>query len=67
MTIDYSYILLLIELTENMKKEVKRGGLEIYAGEQIIIDKPENILRIGAGLINDAYEYPKNDENFKRK
>ena len=43
MTIDYSYILLLIELTENMKKEVKRGGLEIYAGEQIIIDKPENI------------------------
>ena len=66
MTIDYSYILLLIELTENMKKEVKRGGLEIYAGEQIIIDKPENILRI-AGLINETYEYTKNDENFKRK
>lgn len=67
MTIDYSYILLLIELTENMIDEVNRAGLEIYAGEQIIIDKPENILRIGAGLINDAHEYPKNDENFKRK
>ena len=66
MTIDYSYILLLIELTENMKKEVKRGGLEIYAGEQTIVDKPENILRI-AGLINETYEYTKNDENFKRK
>ena len=66
MTIDYSYILLLIELTENMKDEVKKGGLEIYAGEQIIIDKPENILRI-AGLINETYEYTKNDENFKRK
>ena len=66
MTIDYSYILLLIELTENLKDEVKRGGLEIYAGEQIIIDKPENILRI-AGLINETYEYTKNDENFKRK
>ncbi|MFQ0991916.1 hypothetical protein [Gilliamella apicola] len=49
-----------------MKKEVKRGGLEIYAEEQIIIDKPENILRI-AGLINETYEYTKNDENFKRK
>ncbi|WP_172398108.1 hypothetical protein [Gilliamella apicola] len=49
-----------------MKKEVKRGGLEIYAGEQIIVDKPENILRI-AGLINETYEYTKNDENFKRK
>ena len=59
-------VLLLIELSENMKKEVKRGGLEIYAGEQIIIDKPENILRI-AGLINETYEYTKNDENFKRK
>ena len=66
MTIDYSYILLLIELTENMKDEVKRGGLEIYAGEQIIIDKPKNILR-SAGLINETYEYTKNDENFKRK
>lgn len=66
MTIDYSYILLLIELTENMKDEVNRAVLEIYAGEQIIIDKPENILRI-AGLINETYEYPKNDENFKRK
>lgn len=66
MTIDYSYILLLIELTENMKDEVKKGGLEIYAGEQIIIDKPENILRI-AGLINETYEYTKNDENFKRE
>ena len=43
MTIDYSYILLLIELTENMKDEVNRAGLEIYAGEQIIIDKPKNI------------------------
>lgn len=59
-------VLLLIELSENMKKEVKRGGLEIYAGEQIIVDKPENILRI-AGLINETYEYTKNDENFKRK
>ena len=66
MTIDYSYILLLIELTENMKDKVNRAVLEIYAGEQIIIDKPENILRI-AGLINETYEYTKNDENFKRK
>lgn len=66
MTIDYSYILLLIELTENMKDEVNRAVLEIYAEEQIIIDKPENILRI-AGLINETYEYTKNDENFKRK
>ena len=54
-------------INKKIKEKVKRGVLEIGAGEQIIIDKPENILRIGAGLINDAHEYPKNDENFKRK
>ena len=54
-------------INKKIKEKVKRGVLEIGAGEQIIIDKPENILRIGAGLINDAYEYPKNDENFIRK
>ncbi|MDF7667435.1 type I restriction endonuclease [Orbaceae bacterium ESL0727] len=59
-------IQLPIELTEKMQDEIKRAGLELGAGEQIIINKPENILRI-AGLINDAYEYAKNDENFKRK
>ncbi|MBI0155545.1 MULTISPECIES: type I restriction endonuclease [Gilliamella] len=59
-------IQLPIELTEQAKDEIKRAGLEIGAGDQIIIEKPENILRI-AGLIIDAYEYTKNDENFKRK
>lgn len=49
-----------------MKQEIKRAGFKIGTGEQIIIDKSENVLRI-AGLINDAYEYTKNDENFKRK
>ncbi|MCO6549900.1 MAG: type I restriction enzyme HsdR N-terminal domain-containing protein [Gilliamella sp.] len=59
-------IQLPIELTDKVKDEVKRAGLEIGAGDQIIIDKPENVLRI-SGLIIDAYEYTKNDENFKRK
>ncbi len=59
-------IQLPIELTEKIKSEIKRAGLEIGAGDQIIIDKPENVLRI-AGVIIDAYEYTKNDENFKRK
>lgn len=59
-------IQLPIELTEKIKGEIKRAGLEIGAGDQIIIDKPENVLRI-AGLIIDAYEYTKNNENFKRK
>lgn len=59
-------IQLPIVLTENIKEEIKRANLEIGAGDQIIIDKPENVLRI-SGLIIDAYEYTKNDDNFKRK
>nr|WP_202984926.1 hypothetical protein [Gilliamella sp. ESL0250] len=59
-------IQLPIELTDKIKNEVKRAGLEIDARDQIIIDKPENVLRIWE-LIVDAYEYTKNDENFKRK
>lgn len=59
-------IQLPIILTENIKEEIKRANLEIGAGDQIIIDKPENVLRI-SGLIIDAYEYTKNDDNFKRK
>lgn len=34
-------ILLPTELTEKMKEEIKRVGIEIAAGEQIIIDKPK--------------------------
>ena len=59
-------IQLPIILTENIKDEIKRANLEIGAGDQIIIDKPENVLRI-SGLIIDAYEYTRNDDNFKRK
>ena len=59
-------IQLPIVLTENIKEEIKRANLEIGAGDQIIIDKPENVLRI-SGLIIDAYEYTRNDDNFKRK
>lgn len=59
-------ILLPIPLTDSMKSEVSRAGLEFGAGEQIIIDRPENILRI-SGLVLDACNYCMDDENFKRK
>lgn len=59
-------ILLPIPLTDSMKLEVARSGLEVGAGEQIIIDRPENVLRI-SGLVLDACHYCMNDENFKRK
>ncbi|MCG9054745.1 type I restriction enzyme HsdR N-terminal domain-containing protein [Laribacter hongkongensis] len=53
-------------LSEQSRNEVSRAGLEIGAGEQIIIDRPENLLRL-PGLLFDAYSYCSNDENFRRK
>lgn len=54
------------KLTNQHLSEIKRAGLEISSGDQVIIDKPENLLRI-PGLLFDAVAYCKNDENFKAK
>lgn len=59
-------IQLPIPFNDEIKKEVNRAGLEVGSGDQIIIDKPENLLRI-SGLIMDSYNYVKDDNNFKRK
>ncbi|MGY6772126.1 type I restriction endonuclease [Gallibacterium sp. ZY190522] len=58
-------IVIPIELTPDNQKEISRAGLEI-SGNQIIIDYPENILRL-SGLIKDCLEYCQNDENFRMK
>jgi hypothetical protein len=54
------------KLTDQHVSEVKRAGLEVSSGDQITIDKPENILRI-SGLLFDALAYCQNDDNFKSK
>lgn len=56
----------IIRLTEQHINEIKRAGLDIGPGDQVIIDKPENLLRI-SGLLFDALAYCQNDENFKVK
>ncbi len=56
----------IIRLTEQHINEIKRAGLEIGPGDQVIIDKPENLLRI-SGLLFDSLTYCQNDENFKVK
>ncbi|PIT24444.1 type I restriction endonuclease [Snodgrassella alvi] len=52
-------------LTSEDVKNIEKCGLEV-SGEQIIIDVPENILRLAA-LVLDSYQFCSNDENFKRK
>lgn len=58
-------IVIPIELSDNHKSEISRAGLE-FNNQSIIIDRPENILRI-SGLIKDCLEYCQDDDNFRRK
>ncbi|WP_080206502.1 type I restriction endonuclease [Salmonella enterica] len=59
-----SFIMLPISLNEIQLNEIKRARLETD-GRRIYITNPEDILRI-SGLILDAFEYVKNDDNFRR-
>lgn len=52
-------------LTDGHISEIERAGLEVNASGQIFIEKPENLYRI-SGLVRDALEYCKDDENFRR-
>ncbi|PJX20393.1 type I restriction endonuclease subunit R [Advenella sp. S44] len=52
-------------ITEALKAEVLRAGLQLGSGNQIVLDKPENLYRL-AGLLRQALEFCKNDDNFKR-
>ncbi|MDR2153039.1 MAG: type I restriction enzyme HsdR N-terminal domain-containing protein [Helicobacteraceae bacterium] len=54
-----------VPLTDERKREVKRAGLKLGAGESVVLDKPKDLLRI-AGIVLDAYDYVQNDENFRR-
>ena len=58
-------VLFPIDLSADDIKHIQRSGLEVQ-GNQVIIDVPENILRL-SGLVRDAFEFCCNDENFKRK
>lgn len=54
-----------IELEESDISNIERCGLEV-SGNQVIIDTPENLLRV-VWLVIDSYRFCCDDENFKRK
>ncbi|HGM0049662.1 TPA: type I restriction endonuclease [Neisseria gonorrhoeae] len=55
----------LSNLEESDISNIERCGLEV-SGNQVIIDTPENLLRV-AWLVIDSYRFCCDDENFKRK
>jgi predicted type IV restriction endonuclease len=55
-----------MDLTDQHLAEVRRAGLEVGSGNQIVREKQDNLMRI-AGLLFDSLPYCQNDENFKTK
>lgn len=53
-------------LTDERKREITRAGLELGAGNSILISQPEHLARI-PGLVFDALEHCRDDKNFSRK
>lgn len=55
-----------ITLSAAHKEEINRARMTMGAGDTVVLEKPENLLRL-TGIINDTLLFCKNDENFKRK
>lgn len=58
-------IFVCVPWTEERKREVARAGLQFGAGGSILLNQPDHLARI-TGIVFDALEHCKNDENFKR-
>lgn len=54
-----------VPMTDERQKEVARAGLQFGAGDSILLPQPEHLMRI-PGIVFDAYEYCRDDNNFKR-
>lgn len=56
---------LILPMTDSMRAEATRAGLEVLPNGRIVLDKPQDLYRI-TGLLYDCLDYCRNDENFVR-
>ena len=59
------FIQVCVPMTEERRREIKRAGLESGAGDSILLATPDHLMRI-AGIVVNAYQYCRDDANFKR-
>lgn len=59
-------IYVCVPLTDERKREISRAGLQLGAGDSILLNNPEQLSRI-TGIVFDALEYCRDDANFKRQ
>jgi len=55
-----------VDLTDERLKEIARAGLELGSGNHVVITSPDHLMRI-PGIVRDAYDYARDDSNFKRQ
>ncbi len=58
-------IAICVPITDERRREVARAGLQIGAGDTILLSQPDHLARI-PGIVFDALEYCRDDANFKR-
>ncbi|EDU1412900.1 type I restriction endonuclease subunit R [Salmonella enterica] len=58
------YVVFRIDLTDVQLNEISRAGLEVVSG-RVHINTPDDVLRV-SGIVMDAFEFVKNDENFRK-
>ncbi len=61
-----SQIALQLPLTDQHKAIISRSGMEIAAGGNIQLGKPENLVKLSS-IIMDALSYCQDNENYKMK
>lgn len=54
-----------VPLTDERRHEIARAGLELGAGDTILLGQPEHLARI-SGIVFDALAYCQDEGNFKR-
>lgn len=58
-------IFVCVPLTDDRKREIARAGLQLGAGDSILLNQPEHLARI-SGIVFDALAYCMDDSNFRR-
>lgn len=54
-----------VPITDERRREISRAGLQIGSGDSILLPQPDHLMRL-PGILFDAYEYCRDDNNFKR-
>jgi predicted type IV restriction endonuclease len=55
----------IVPMTEDRRREISRAGLQFGPNDTILLAQPEHLMRV-PGIVFDALEYCRNDNNFKR-